>query len=659
MFLPEIKVSQTIPQTISEFYGIQKRKNKMQDGYFENVMNMDIKHYPCVGSRNNRYEVLNCGEVIGAVSTADHIYYVKKENGKGHLYCDGDLILNEDGKEALELNAEEKKMAVMGAYIVIYPDCKKYNSHDGTTEDISVNYTFSPQSDKEATYQCYMCTEDGTMLQGTGATSADANNGKIPGIYAYQYYSPLESVAKVYAEKGKYIVYWLDIDDTEKTYKLKQWIPAKKQWSEVTAYCCISIWGEKYANNVIRNYEGEYITIKAIPSSTDKTEYAEIIQGENKKKKIVKVKDARGIEIVVDNTDIWKYTVVEPTSETGHTRGQITTMHLNSLTLENVPPTMDFVVCAANRIWGCNNEKHEIYASKLGDPAKFVSYAGISSDSYTVTVGSSGKFTGAAVYNDYPVFFKENRIITMYGTKPANYQLEEIECDGAQAGADKSICYMDEYLYYKSRRGVMRFDGNYPTHISDALGEEIYSGGVAQAAMGKYYIELEDSSNKKHMFVYDSQTNQWMEEEIVGAIYMNSIKSNLYAITDSGKIIYLEGKNAIELNKNFTAVKEKNVSWSLETGDILQSITGKNIVNKIFITFELGKSARIDGYIKYDNENVWHRILTKSSADKKTFYVPIFPRRCEKIRLKMEGYGEFRLSQITRMCRKAGTIWQR
>lgn len=161
------------------------------------------------------------------------------------------------------------------------------------------------------------------------------------------------------------------------------------------------------------------------------------------------------------------------------------------------------------------------------------------------------------------------------------------------------------------------------------------------------------------MFVYDSQTNQWMEEEIVGAIYMNSIKSNLYAITDSGKIIYLEGKNAIELNKNFTAVKEKNVNWSLETGDILQSITGKNIVNKIFITFELGKSARIDGYIKYDNENVWHRILTKSSADKKTFYVPIFPRRCEKIRLKMEGYGEFRLSQITRMCRKAGTIWQR
>lgn len=661
MFLPEINVSLSTPQTISEFYGLQKRKNKMQDGYFEEVMNMDTRHYPCAASRNKRYEVFDTGEVIGAIGTAEHIYYVKKENEKGHLYCDGTLVTDDGGNEIVELNTDEKQMAVMGAYIVIYPDCKKYNSHDNTAEDISVSIAFSPQTDS-GTFKCYMCTEDGTLLQGTGATSIDAANGVIPGLYAYQYYSPLETVAKAYAEKGKYTVYWLDIDDTNNIYILKQWVPAMNEWVIIPTYCCIDVWGGNYADleNIFKNYEGDYITIEAIPSATEKTDYAATIEGDNKRKKVIKVVDNYyGIKIVLENTDIWKYTVMEATTETAHVRAQDTKMYLNSLTLENKPPAMDFVVCAANRIWGCSNNKHEVYASKLGDPAKFISFNGIASDSYTATVGSSGNFTGAAVYNDYPVFFKENRIITWYGTRPANYQLEEIECDGVQQGADKSTCYMDEYLYYKSRRGVMRYDGSYPVSVSDALGEEIYSGGVAQAVMGRYYIEMKDSNNENHLFVYNSQTGQWMEEEAVGALYMNSVKSNLYVVTDAGKIVYLDGGNNPEINANFNAVQEEFVKWKLQTGDILQSITGKNVVNKIFITFELGKGARVDGYIKYDNERIWHRVLTKASGDKKTFYVPVFPKRCEKLKLKLEGHGEFRLYQITRMSRKAGAIWQR
>ena len=73
--------------------------------------------------------------------------------------------------------------------------------------------------------------------------------------------------------------------------------------------------------------------------------------------------------------------------------------------VERKLPEMDFIIESGNRIWGCNSEKNEIYASKLGDPKNFDSFLGISTDSYAVTVGTDGEFTGAVSFRGYIIFF--------------------------------------------------------------------------------------------------------------------------------------------------------------------------------------------------------------------------------------------------------------
>ena len=57
---------------------------------------------------------------------------------------------------------------------------------------------------------------------------------------------------------------------------------------------------------------------------------------------------------------------------------------------------MDYLTECDNRVWGCSNKENVIYACKLGDPTNWFSYRGIAEDSYAVTVGSDGSFTGAA-----------------------------------------------------------------------------------------------------------------------------------------------------------------------------------------------------------------------------------------------------------------------
>ena len=67
-----------------------------------------------------------------------------------------------------------------------------------------------------------------------------------------------------------------------------------------------------------------------------------------------------------------------------------------------------------------------IYACKLGDPTNWFSYRGIAADSYAVTVGSDGAFTGAATCMGYALFFKENTLHKLCGTKPSDFQLTSL-----------------------------------------------------------------------------------------------------------------------------------------------------------------------------------------------------------------------------------------
>ena len=61
-------------------------------------------------------------------------------------------------------------------------------------------------------------------------------------------------------------------------------------------------------------------------------------------------------------------------------------------------PDMDFVCEWNNRLWGCSSEKHELYASALGDPYNWNVFEGTSQDSYILTIGSTGEFTGICAY---------------------------------------------------------------------------------------------------------------------------------------------------------------------------------------------------------------------------------------------------------------------
>ena len=80
-----------------------------------------------------------------------------------------------------------------------------------------------------------------------------------------------------------------------------------------------------------------------------------------------------------------------------------------------------------------------------------------------------GAFTGAATCMGYALFFKENTLHKLYGSKPSDFQLSSLRCRGVARNAARSLCVLNETLYYLSPDGVMAWDGSIPAKVSAAL----------------------------------------------------------------------------------------------------------------------------------------------------------------------------------------------
>lgn len=308
----------------------------------------------------------------------------------------------------------------------------------------------------------------------------------------------------------------------------------------------------------------------------------------------------------------------------------------NGLRITRKVPDMDFICESDNRIWGCSSKNHEIYASKLGDPFNWNNYEGISTDSYTVTVGSDGDFTGAISHLGNVLFFKENTIHKMYGNKPSNFQLNTYTLPGVAAGCSRSLCIVNETLYYKSRNGICTYDGSMPYSISAALGNESYSDAVGCQFDGKYYVSMKDSGNHNVLMVYDPKYQIWHKEDDTKI---------LMATYGEGKMYYVDSDNCL---RTIQGDGTEKLDWMIESGDMIENTLNQKYVSKLMFNMQLDRGAKAEIYLQYDSDPMWERKFTINSAFRKSYVVSAIPRRCGQFRYRIVGTGGCKLFGISK-----------
>lgn len=319
------------------------------------------------------------------------------------------------------------------------------------------------------------------------------------------------------------------------------------------------------------------------------------------------------------------------------------------LMVERRVPDMDYICEGENRIWGCNSEMNEIYACKLGDFKNWRCYMGLDSDSYAVSVGSDGDFTGAIKYGTYILFFKENCIHKVYGTNPP-YNISVSNTRGVQKGSEKSLAIVNEYLFYKSATGVCIYQGGSATSISDDFGPEYYSNAIGGNFRNKYYLSMQTGSTRE-LFVYDLVRNMWHKEDNLNVLEMANNNSNLYILVqeeDTRRVILADGEQAYGVFSGNLAGfgNEDDIEWFAETGVLGLEFDVQKGISRIIIRCALEGTMRV--LIDYDSKNEWRLLQEVREQKLEGFALPVTPNtRCDHFRLRFEGTGKVTLYSLT------------
>ena len=582
---PKLRVLNHSRQMVDVFKGYNHNL-RIGEGEFFDMENMTSDHYPVLSPRGKR----------GIYATPTHPTGLISKDAL--CYVDGaKFVINEYAID-MGLNDEPKQLISMGAYVIILPDRKWINTQcwddygtfnvDNGIGNIDAHFD-NEESRQDVTFS--LCTIDGSDYEGTISSPNEPAKPENPGD----------------------IEFWVDTSSTPNT--LKQYSISASTWVQVpTTYIKIHCPGIGIGFN---QYDGVDISGIISPSLQDLNASM-----------VVWAKDDDNIVV----TGILS-TEITQTAEEG-------VIHV-----DRRMPNMDFVIESGNRLWGCKygvaangQVVNEIYASKLGDFKNWRCFMGLSTDSYAASCGTDGQFTGAITHMGQPLFFKENCVHKVYGNYPANFKIQDTACRGVQVGCHKSLAIVNETLFYKARSGVCAYDGALPVEVSYAMGNESYSFAVGGAHGNKYYISMCDELGDPHLFVYDTAKGMWHREDGFYVDCFCSCRGEMYAIS-GGKILTMRGSG--------TPV-ENAVEWFVETGEIGISSPDMKYISRITLRMSMEVGAEVRIYAQYDMDDTWECQCALVGTNLRSFSIPLRPKRCDHMRLRIEGIGDAKIYSITK-----------
>jgi hypothetical protein len=508
-------------------------------------------------------------------------------------YVDGTKFVINEYPVDMGLNDEPKQLISMGAYVIIMPDKKWINTLD-TTQFGNIEAIWESTSDVTFT----LCTITGDVYDGAAASATEP-------------------------KEPKNMQLWIDTSSTP--HALKQYSETSSAWISIAStYIKIAATG---IGKAFEQYDG--VTISGV--------------------KAAGLQDLNSSTVIWDKGDDYIVVVGLLDEVTTQTAAQ------GVITVSRTMPLMDYITESDNRLWGCRygmaangQVVNEIYACKLGDFKNWNCFMGISTDSYAVGVGSDGPFTGAVTHLGYPLFFKENCFHKVYGKYPANFQVQDTACRGVQKGCDRSMAIVNETLLYKARSGICAYDGSLPTEVSYSLGNEVYSEAVGGAHGNKYYVSMADTSGEHHLFVYDMGKGMWHKEDNLHASAFCSCRGEMYAIdADTKKILTMLGSGDQE---------EKKLSWMVESGEIGISSPDMKYISRLTVRMLLDIGSEVRIYGKYDFSDAWEHLFVTTGTSLRSFSVPIRPKRCDHMRIRIVGEGMAKIYSITKTIEQGSDI---
>lgn len=581
---------------VTEFKGLAE-KCSAEKGEFEELYGFSSSLYPCLTTQKN----LRVGDEKEGAEPL-----VFSSDKTGYVLPNGTLYYGNDIKTDFLSPVSEgttRKCVMLGALACFFPDKKWYNTADRSSgnmeihkvlptvqsEDISVGIKFDDGTEPCA--YTYQVSEPSSPVNGQLWCSKQPSGN----ILAQRYFSSCEC-----------------------------WIPQDRLW-----YCITSL------NAGTDMFEGDYVTVSGCASSE------KVIDGFSGAMRVCSVEEN---SVCLSATpEIWLCAHI--CRENSHS------YRLTEIRFDRNIPDFAYICSSGNRLWGCSKDGHEIRSSALGNICSWECFDGNESDSWAVEIGSPCEFTGCSVVDSNPVFFKENEVIRIYGSKPSAFAVSS-DCDiGVKKGHDKSLCCIADSLYYMGADGFYRRNSGKARLLSRYL--DIDCEHSFSAALGsKYYTVTVSGDGKKKLYIYDTVTGIWHTQDSANCDSLFSNGTELFGVRECGdngkwQFVSLDRLSSGGEIDTVTFKDEESGSFSLKTGNLLD-FDSEYCVREITLDVK-GAKGCVCGVFAFENESkipiTVGYIYGNSSRMKCKFTLP--QNVCYSFKAALSGKGEFTLYGIS------------
>ena len=610
------------------FYGLNRRP-AAADGEFADMENLSSDAFPLLSPRAPR-------AFLRALTRPNGL-----NTDLGFAFADGaDFYFGGKKVEGVSLSDGEKNIVAFGAYLLIFPDGIWYDTinkthgeiEQGGTETGALSFSqirtskwiYKPDDEPERLRDSEWDignSKNSLLFPITVSLSDYKKYDELPDtVQTYRYSEPMLSLvvcggAFYYPKKA---VWTKDISEAVTEWRVAQWQKVEAEAVRVPAdgapacFPAANLWsGNAHVHPVkVTASSGDYYNFDL----TGADGLFDLFEGFDSKKINYR----------------WKYRTL---------------------------PVLDYVCVSGNRLWGCHfgtqvngfEPVNEIYCSELGDFRKWETGTG-ADKAWTAAVGAYGEWTGCISYRGYALFFKEDAVLRVTGTKPGNFQYAQIASTGVAAGCARSLCVVGEVLYYKGRNGIYAYDGSLPARISDKLGSlQAASGAAAGGTEDKYYICLSGA-----LCVYDAARGLWHMEDGGLIRFFARYGGALYGI--AGRNLVCFSGTPDEQFENPEA--EDAVKWYAETGDIGLDMPEQKFYRSFVLRASGAPSARLTVEILADGCD-WRHAADFVFDGIGSVVLPVTTPRCDHMRIRFSGRGDVKIYSIAYTAETADILPER
>jgi hypothetical protein len=252
-------------------------------------------------------------------------------------------------------------------------------------------------------------------------------------------------------------------------------------------------------------------------------------------------------------------------------------------------------------------------------------------------LGEEGAFTGAATVGGYPVFFKENSLHKIYGSRPENFRIQSLSCVGVAPGCEKSIAHLGNGVIYEGRDGFYFYDGSMPVKLSQDLEGKTYEGGIGGVLDSVYYVTVQEEGQEK-VLTYDSKNRLWHRENGNGAKEYMAVNGVLYYRREDG--LYAIGTEGGE-------AAEAQVQWEGVSGILREEEPDQGSLVGLKLRLSMEPGSSVSFYGEYDSSGSWEALGLIQGYRLHSREIPLRIRPCDHLRLKVKGRGDVTIHSLT------------